>query len=453
MELFIFVAMLIVSKILAQYVDLCASIDNRLPCSTPELFSAFSEGSLFGIFVGKNTGEQTNQFYSSTDGCPIYQELYEVSPSFQEFIKDYMSAHEITFPNEHAELVAMATTMAIKPEYAFIQNGCSEMTLLFGANPIISSEPQLINDPPIISSMKKPAVKSKNEIETHKISRNRLDHCSDIGLIFTLNSTEDTFRVVQGHNEDWWSSVADKMSIIHTPDWWGYIYPGQLPGTSFVVNKYGLSFSMNSLYPSVPGYTALSVSNSRGVSYLFSYTLRSVMNATSTDDAIHRLSKYPIYSGYSLNVMSACDKSITNIEGFGNRLAIQSRIGRDQAGTVVHFNRYLNSAVEQDDGQGTSEERLECAKKSTLNNVQDVRNFLGNLTCPVFFTENNGLGESETLASWIADPFANECRMYRLPVDCDVTKSRCYSTSSRPLNNNDANIRVPWLYNCGAINV
>ena len=194
---------------------------------------------------------------------------------------------------------------------------------------------------------------------------------------------------------------------------------------------------MNSLYPTKPGYTAASSTNGQGISYLFAFTLRSILNATTTEEVINRLGKYPIYSGYSLNVMSACSTSITNIEGYGNKLAIESRHGNSDVveqseGIIAHFNRYVNSVVEQDDGQGTSEERLVCAKKTLFTNSNDIRSFLGNLSCPVFFTESNGLGESETLASWVVDPYLKQCRMYRLPVDCDITKSRCYTPSITP---------------------
>lgn len=113
------------------------------------------------------------------------------------------------------------------------------------------------------------------------------------------------------------------MSIVQTPDWWGYMYPGQLAGTSFIVNNNGLSLSMNSLYPTVPGYSCDSLPKHQGISYAFSYSLRSIINATTTDEVVHGLSKFPIFSGYSLNVMSACDQSVANIEGYGDRLTVQ----------------------------------------------------------------------------------------------------------------------------------
>ena len=168
------------------------------------------------------TSEQTKQFYASSDGCPIFQQLYEASPSFQLFIKNYMKVHSDAFPYEYEELVSMSVTMKIHPEYAFIQNGCSELALMFGSEPIITSTPEFINTPPIYTSM--PVTSQKKQIQSLR-NQQRREHCSDIGLIFTesvdSNNTNANkiVRVVQGHNEDWWSTVADKMSIIHTPEW------------------------------------------------------------------------------------------------------------------------------------------------------------------------------------------------------------------------------------------
>ena len=54
-----------------------------------------------------------------------------------------------------------------------------------------------------------------------------------------------------------------------------------------------------------------------------------------------------------------------------------------------------------------------------------MRTFLGDLNCPVFFTNTNGNGDSETMSTFIADPEAKQCSRYRLPVGCDAKKSRC----------------------------
>jgi hypothetical protein len=233
---------------------------------------------------------------------------------------------------------------------------------------------------------------------------------------------------VHGHNEDWWSTVADKMSIFRTPDWTGYIYPGQLPGTSFLVNKNGLSMSMNSMYPSTPGYFASSLPGNAGVAFVFAYVLRAVVNATSTDAVVDQLARFPIYSGYSINVVSSCETSIANVEGYGDRLGVRRRSSAAQAGSSIgHYNSYINLNVPDEQGgvSSTSTQRRQCEQASTFAGTGDVRAFLGNLSCPVFFTDTNGSHESETLATWIADPAAGQCRLYRLPAACNPAISRC----------------------------
>lgn len=411
--------------------ELCENIDRRLPCSVPELFSEASYGAEFGDFVGSATAEQTARFYASPVSCPVFKDIYDISDTFRWFIKDYMNAHTALFPGEQAELFAMAAAMDMDPTTVFMQNACPELYLMFGADVNVSKYPQPINLPPIPapylylhgSSLREKSAQIKaTGSHAHKV-RSLGEHCSDVGVIIPETRTSSA-RVLHGHNEDWWSLVAHEMSIVRTPEWWGYAYPGQLPGSSFFVNSNGLTFSMNSLYPLTPGYTTESTTSRKAVSVVFAYALRSVMNATSTDAVTKQLSKFPIYSGYSLNVMSACETSITNIEGYGDRISVQSRRGYSQAGLLGHFNAYVNSVVNQDD-EGTSADRMTCLNKASINSAKDVRNFLGDLDCPVFFTNINGDQHSETMSTFIADPLAGECVRYRLPASCDVSKSRC----------------------------
>jgi hypothetical protein len=414
---------------------LCESIDERLPCSVPELHTETAYGAAFGDFIGTATKDQITKFYSSEVSCPVFQDIFEISDTFQWFIKDYMNAHTTLFPTEQAELFAMAEAIGLPATTVFMQNACAELYLMFGADVKVNKFPQPINLPPISapslymfgSSLKDKKNKGAGEL---RVRPRGGEHCSDVGALLADVRTKET-RVVQGHNEDWWSSVASEMSIVHTPDWWGYAYPGQLPGTSFFVNNKGLSLSMNSLYPLSPGYTSESTTSRKGVAVVFAYALRSVMNATSTDEVVKQLSKFPIYSGYSLNVMSGCETSITNIEGYGDRLSVQSRRGLDQAGTIGHFNAYVNSAVDQD-SEGTSSKRMECLDKADINSAGDIRNYLGNLDCPVFFTSLNGDHESETMSTFIADPTAGQCARYRLPAGCNLKKSRCYPNAPEP---------------------
>lgn len=98
---------------------------------------------------------------------------------------------------------------------------------------------------------------------------------------------------------------------------------------------------------------------------------------------------------------------------------------RREVGSVVgHYNNYINSLVPQE-GTGTSDARRTCQLATEFNDVWDVRKFLGDLKCPIFFTDTNGQHQSETLATWVADATAKECSMHRLPYDCNTEHSRC----------------------------
>jgi hypothetical protein len=348
----------------AEWNPYCENIDNRLPCSVPALTTGTAVGVAFGSFIGSQTADSIKEFYSSPDGCPIFEAIYDESPSFRKFIGEYMSAHALAFPTEHAEVMAMAQAANIMSSSVFIQNACSELYMLFGYDAEVSANPVPIMPTPIFAPYLIPDSHSKTKPEAAKLKdpskkpRHR-NHCSDIGLIYSISdASNDGNNIIQGHNEDWWSGVADKMSTVTTPEWWGYLYPGQLPGTSFITTSSGLVLSMNSMYPTVPGYSSVSIPSGKGVSYLFSYVLRKAVSSRTTEEVIRTLSNFPIYSGYSLNVMSACDGSLTNIEGYGDRISVQSRHGNkkggedpaSQEGTVGHFNAYINSAVEQETG-------------------------------------------------------------------------------------------------------
>lgn len=219
---------------------------------------------------------------------------------------------------------------------------------------------------------------------------------------------------------------------------------------------------MNSLYPAVPGFSSTSASNNSGVGYVFAYVLRNIIRSHSTQEVISKLSLHPIYSGYSLNVLSACDTSITNIEGYGDRLAIQTRSGNasgsisaNSDSTIGHFNAYINSAVKQTP-QPTSVKRKACQDHTSFHSPGDVRSFLGDLDCPVFFTDLNGQHGSETLSTWIADPTAGECRRYRLPEVCEKYESRCTSSNTEETEAHRKYMNpvvYDWKFSCGDFSV
>jgi hypothetical protein len=356
-----------------QWSPLCENIDRRLPCSVPDISTTVSTGSSFGHFIGEHTAEAIKSFYASPDGCPVFEELYSVSGSFRRFIDEYMAVHEEAYPTEHEEVVGMAEGAGIAASSVFIQNSCSEMYLLFGEDVKVVAEPTPVNPPPIYAPYlfshtsagtdDATIVDNVTDISSPSRHSRRKDHCSDIGLIYNSKDEDNDcdaadYHIVQGHNEDWWSGVADKMSVVHTPEWMGYAYPGQLPGTSFFTTAKGLAISMNSMYPLQPGYSHKSTSNGKGISYVFAYPLRKAISSNTISEVISTLSQHPVYSGYSLNVMSACDKSLTNVEGYGDRLGVQSRhsssssggsnmCSSDSSGVVGHFNSYINLAVDE----------------------------------------------------------------------------------------------------------
>lgn len=95
---------------------------------------------------------------------------------------------------------------------------------------------------------------------------------------------------------------------------------------------------------------------------------------------------------------------------------------------------------------GTSYARRNCELQTTFSTPEDVRAFLGDLDCPVFFTDLNGDHTSETMATWIADPQARERRMYRLPLSCEPSRSKCFNKA--PTRSGDGALVFNWNFTC-----
>ena len=168
----------------------------------------------------------------------MFQSIWEISTTFQHFIAEYFEAHTVAFPTVQDEILAMGEAMNLPAEIVFIQNACSELYLLFGSDVQVTSTPQPVVDPPIyapylyVSGVVEAVDQESNKHQPTHTTNIRREHCSDIGLIYHSQNADNSSsaRVVQGHNEDWWSGVAESMSVVRASDWLGYLYPGTTNG-------------------------------------------------------------------------------------------------------------------------------------------------------------------------------------------------------------------------------
>lgn len=200
--------------------ETCENIDNRLPCSTPELVTTYSEGlssnfysfqcllsicegSALGTFIGEVNGDAIQSFYNSSAGCPIFSEIYGISPTFSRFVESWMTAHAAVFPSEHNELISMAAAANVSASDAFIQNTCSELYLLFGADVEVSVRPQPVMPPPLHAPYLYDNDHGADERTEQDGAVVRGEHCSDIGIIYrTIDDMgAESIHTVQGHNE------------------------------------------------------------------------------------------------------------------------------------------------------------------------------------------------------------------------------------------------------------
>jgi hypothetical protein len=153
---------------------------------------------------------------------------------------------------------------------------------------------------------------------------------------------------VLGHNEDDDTFFLGKCALVEdeSDGWTAFFYPGQLAGNAYGWNwRSGVAVSSNQLSPN-----PLNVS---GAGYYF--LTRSALDAVSADDALARVTQYPAFSGFSLNVGSARDSRFFNVEVSVNKFKVTPA-------PVPHFNMYvyMNVSQQSDTSSVTRMERFDA---------------------------------------------------------------------------------------------
>jgi len=160
-------------------------------------------------------------------------------------------------------------------------------------------------------------------------------------------------------------------------------------------------FSMNSLYPVGDPYDENQLQAKKGVSQYF--VLRDMLEATSLSDAVYRLTRYPVFTGYSANIGSLHEKTLVNVET-GPRSYAVSRVGADGfEGELPHFNTYehLNQTQQRDASSKFRFYRFH--QMSPINTPSQVIDFLGDTENKEFPVYRNGTWGILTLTTVIYD--------------------------------------------------
>lgn len=132
-----------------------------------------------------------------------------------------------------------------------------------------------------------------------------------------------------GHNEDGDPEFKDNLYLVHAqvddkPAFTALTYPGFLCGNALGFNDHGICFTVNNVCP---------LNNRPGVGRHF--VARSLLEATSLDDAIQRTTVPDQASGFNYNIGACAARQIVNVE-----TAPGASATRQIRGGFFHANHY-----------------------------------------------------------------------------------------------------------------
>jgi len=227
------------------------------------------------------------------------------------------------------------------------------------------------------------------------------EKCSDV-LLFD-DAQENSIQFAHGHNEDddpffkplnflltaTFNSTQENSFTFNA-----YTYAGQLSGNAFGFNSWGMSISVNSLYPMEdrPNQNPLNVKN--GATQYF--VMRDLLESRSLSDAVHRATRFPIFTGFSANVGSMNEQTLINIETAPRTFGV-TRIGANGfQGAIPHFNVYLHLNQTQEHDRSSRFRREKFIEMSPFTSSLQILDFLGDTTTPVYKNDSKGISTLAT---------------------------------------------------------
>jgi hypothetical protein len=223
--------------------------------------------------------------------------------------------------------------------------------------------------------------------------------CFDCAVV-----TEDA--ALLGHNEDGSPAFRDNLYVIHAqvddkPAFTALSYPGFLCGNAFGFNAAGICFSCDSVQPR---QTRVGIGR-----HLLA---RSLLESTSLEDAIARVTVPGRASGFSYSIGSIHEPRIVHVE-----VAPQTHHVQEVEGYYLHTNHYRMLDIAQVAG-ASSRARLERAtqlvQRVPLRDARGVLSLLGdweNEQYPIYGTAT-AADKSATLCTGLFDLDAHHLRIY-----------------------------------------
>ncbi|KAF0917048.1 hypothetical protein E2562_016347 [Oryza meyeriana var. granulata] len=202
--------------------------------------------------------------------------------------------------------------------------------------------------------------------EDHDREAEADDDCSDVLLV-------NDSTAIAAHNEDANVALLGHTYVVKatSPDgsssFTAYTYAGELPTCAFGFNSNGVAFTLDSVPPARGEVVAGAIARN--------FVSRDLLEATSLDDAMNRVSSPDVSVGHSYNLIDIRRRRIVNVEtASGNRFSVREA----GAAPFFHANMYRHLQVKQvEDENSMSRERraAECSpdtKEKALSLLGDT---------------------------------------------------------------------------------
>ena len=161
------------------------------------------------------------------------------------------------------------------------------------------------------------------------LNEHELFGCSDVAVV-----TNDNALI--GHNEDGDIALADtaylvQVSIPNQPSFTSFSYPGFLCGNALGFNRAGICFSVDNVQP-----------RNIEIGLVRHFIARSLLAATSLDDAIARATVAGRAGGFSYTIGSIHERRIVIVETAPHQQHV-----REIKGIFYHANQYVGLEMDQ----------------------------------------------------------------------------------------------------------
>ncbi|CAD7967427.1 unnamed protein product [Amoebophrya sp. A25] len=330
------------------------------------------------------------------------------TPKPVDILHNLLSDSELAYPGFYAEMESMALAAGIDVEKVLLSNLRGE--LLQWADPNEESVKLRRRDGGKLEVVEKATaaevVKESAEADdvvvesvdaaaprTHFIDKNPSSSTSDASVSPSKHhkrSCSDVFVNTPGfvgyaHNDDWdsdWQHLSYFLEVYSSraPDnnkflFFTFLYPGFLPGMDFLVNRHGVTMTVNSAFPKHYGTSGVTLA----------HMSRAVVDAHSLEEAVEIVADARASTGGSWNLGCMKSRRVLNVETSGQQLRCGSIV--EDTKPAQHQWRFSVMEVVASPSKLPSSQDITTTSTSTASSSVD-RNFQFAKTTTNFFHGN-----------------------------------------------------------------